>query len=36
MTTHEMIMLCSSLPGVGRCIPLCFVLGLPPLQLLEN
>ena len=27
MTTHEMILLCSSLPGVGRCIPLCLVLG---------
>ena len=27
MTTHEMILLCSSLQGVGRCIPLCLVLG---------
>ena len=27
MTTHEMILLCSSLRGVGRCIPLCLVLG---------
>ena len=26
MTTHEMILLCSSLPGVGRCIHLCLVL----------
>ena len=28
MTTHEMILMCSSLQGVGRCIPLCLVLGL--------
>ena len=27
MTTHEMILLCSSLQGVRRCIPLCLVLG---------
>ena len=27
MTTHEMKLLCSSLQGVGRCIPLCLVLG---------
>ena len=27
MTTHEMILLCSSLQGVGRCIPWCLVLG---------
>ena len=27
MTTHEMILLCSSLQGVGRCIPLCLLLG---------
>ena len=27
MTTHEIILLCSSLQGVGRCIPLCLVLG---------
>ena len=27
MTTHEMILLCSSVQGVGRCIPLCLVLG---------
>ena len=27
MTTHEMILLCSSLQGVGRCILLCLVLG---------
>ena len=27
MTTHEMILLCSSLCGIGRCIPLCLVLG---------
>ena len=27
MTTHEMILLCSSLQGVKRCIPLCLVLG---------
>ena len=27
MTAHEMILLCSSLQGVGRCIPLCLVLG---------
>ena len=27
MTTHEMILLCSSLPGVGTCIPLSLVLG---------
>ena len=25
MTTHKMIMLCSSLQRVGRCIPLCLV-----------
>ena len=27
MTTHEMILLCSSLQGVSRCIPLCLLLG---------
>ena len=27
MTTHEMILRCSSLQGVGTCIPLCLVLG---------
>ena len=27
MTTHEMILLYSSLQGAGRCIPLCLVLG---------
>ena len=27
MTTHKMILLCSSLQGVGRCSPLCLVLG---------
>ena len=27
MTTHEMILLCTSLQGVGRCIPLYLVLG---------
>ena len=27
MTTHEMILLCSSLQIVGRCIPMCLVLG---------
>ena len=27
MTTHEMMLLCSSLQGVGRCIPLCLVWG---------
>ena len=27
MTTHEMLLLCSSLKGVGTCIPLCLVLG---------
>ena len=27
MTTHEMVLLCSSLQGVGRCISLCLVLG---------
>ena len=27
MTTHEMILLRSSLQIVGRCIPLCWVLG---------
>ena len=26
-TTHEMILLCPSLQAVGRCIPLCLVLG---------
>ena len=28
MTTHEMILLCSSLQGVGRYLPLSLVLGL--------
>ena len=27
MTTHEMILLCSSLQGVGTCISFCLVLG---------
>ena len=27
MATHEMILLCSSLQGVGRCIPLWLVRG---------
>ena len=27
MTTREMVLLCSSLQGVGRCIPLYLVLG---------
>ena len=27
MTTDEMILLCLSLQGVQRCIPLCLVLG---------
>ena len=27
MTTHEMILLCSSLQGVKRCIPLCLIVG---------
>ena len=27
MTTHEMLLLCSSLQGVRRCIPLSLVLG---------
>ena len=27
MTTHEMILSCPSLQGVGRCIPLSLVLG---------
>ena len=27
MTTHEMILLCSSLQGVGMCILLCLVVG---------
>ena len=36
MTTHEMILLCSSSQGVRTCIPLCLVLILPPLQPLEN
>ena len=27
ITTHEMILLYSSLQGVGRCIALCLVLG---------
>ena len=27
MTTHEMILSCSSLQGVRRCIPLCLGLG---------
>ena len=27
MTTHEMILLCSSLQGVGTCILLCWVSG---------
>ena len=27
MTTHAMILLCSSLQGVGTCIPLCLVVG---------
>ena len=27
MTTHEMILLCSSSQSVKRCIPLCLVLG---------
>ena len=26
MTTHDMILSCSSLQGVRRCIPLCLVL----------
>ena len=30
MTTHEMIMLCLYLQGVGSCIPLCLVLGCLP------
>ena len=30
MTTHEMILLCSSLQGVRTCIPLCLVLGFAP------
>ena len=27
MSTHEGILLCSSLRSVGRCILLCFILG---------
>ena len=27
MITHEIILSCSSLQGVGTCIPLCQVLG---------
>ena len=27
MINHEMILLCSSLQGVERCIPLCLILG---------
>ena len=27
MATHEVILLCSSLQGVGRCFFLCFLLG---------
>ena len=30
MTTHEILLFCSSLKGVGRCIPLCLVLGFAP------
>ena len=31
MTTHEMILLCSSLQGVSRCIPLgMWKIGLRP------
>ena len=30
MTAHRMILLWSSLQGVGRCIPLCLGLGFTP------
>ena len=36
MTTHEMLLLCSSLQGVGRCIPLCLLLGLAPFSASEK
>ena len=36
MTTHEMILLRSSLLVVGTCILLCLVLRFAPLQLFQN
>ena len=36
MTTHEMILLSSSLQGVGRCIALCLVWGFATFFFLEN
>ena len=36
MTTHETVLLCSSLQVVGRCISLCWFWVLPPFQRLAN